>query len=97
MSVVVNFAWDANPPGDNVTAYFLHRSTISGNYTDPGINMGTNLIGSDTITVSNTYFWTLTAQNANGISPLSNEITEFVDVSIQTLGLGRSLRGFVYA
>lgn len=76
---VIPFGWNANPPGDNVTNYLLHRRFASNPiYTDPGLDFGTALTGSDTITTEGTYVWALTAQNAFGISPLSNEVTRQV-------------------
>lgn len=80
-SVDVPFAWDANAPGDNVTAYIINRGTQSGVYTTTK-NVGNVLTGFDTITTSDTYFWALTAQNATGISTPSSELTEFVAVPI---------------
>lgn len=77
-SATINFGWNANPVGDNVTHYLLHRSFVSGVYTDSGFDMGTALSGSDTITTEGVYFWALTAQNAFGISSLSSEISQHV-------------------
>jgi len=80
-SVDVPFAWDANVVGDNVLGYRINRGVQSGVYTTSK-DVGNVLAGFDTITVSGTYFWALTAQNASGISTPSNELTEFVAVPI---------------
>ena len=66
------FAWDANAGGDNVTNYNLKTGTASGVYTT-SINVG----------LATTYnlpkpgvqtFYAVTATNASGDSPVSNEI-----------------------
>lgn len=78
-SATINLGWNANPPSDNVTHYLIHRRFSSvALYTDPGIDVGTALTGSDTVTTEGTYTWAVTAQNSFGISPLSNEVTEQV-------------------
>jgi hypothetical protein len=78
-TVQVNFGWDPNAPGDNVTSYIINRGIQTGVYTT-STNVGNVLTGSDGVTQSRVYFWALTAQNAVGISTPSSELFEFVFV-----------------
>lgn len=69
----INLAWDANPAGENVTAYKLYYGSITGVYTS-NFSMG----NVTTYVLPNpgvTRYYAITAVNADGESTFSNEIT----------------------
>jgi hypothetical protein len=71
----VNFAWDANAGGDNVTNYNLYYGNAPGTYNGTGspVNVGNVTAFSIARPPSLTYY-AVTAVNANGESGKSNEL-----------------------
>jgi hypothetical protein len=69
---VINFAWDANDAGDNVTDYKLYYGASTGTYT-ASISMGT-VTAYSVNHPGVTRYYALTATNANGESTFSNEL-----------------------
>ena len=70
-SVSVNFAWDANPPGDSVLYYTLYVGSSPGSYSS-SINVG-NVTSYTFHAGSLGLYYALTATNANGESAKSEE------------------------
>jgi len=69
---VVNFAWDANPGGDNVLYYTLYVGASSGTY-GSSVNVG-NVTSYTYQAQQSGLYYALTATNANGESAKSEEI-----------------------
>lgn len=69
---VINFLWDANDAGDNVTSYKLYHGTSSGTYTT-SISIG-NVTSYSLTPPGGTRYYAITATNASGESAFSNEL-----------------------
>jgi hypothetical protein len=68
----LNFAWNANAGGDNVTNYKLYYGSVSGFYTEV-VSMG-NVTSYSFSNPGGTNYYVITAENANGESIFSDEI-----------------------
>jgi hypothetical protein len=71
-SAVINFAWDANAAGDNVTDYKVYWGASTGSYT------ASQSVGTATTYSINhpgvTRYYAVTATNVTGESAFSNEL-----------------------
>lgn len=72
-----NLEWDANDPSDNVTGYHIYRSSTQGaNYVKINVNPITDVTYEDVTTeVGIRYYYVASAENADGESGFSNEVT----------------------
>ena len=76
--MIINLAWDANPSGENVTAYKVYYGNATGTYNgtaspiDVG-NVTTSAFDTNQAANGKIYF-ALTAENATGESAFSAEI-----------------------
>jgi len=71
--------WDPNPPAENVTAYFVYYGNASGIYNGGRSPINVGLATSYLylpIDMSGTVFFAVVAQNAQGLSAFSNEVSE---------------------
>ena len=76
--MLINFTWNANPPGDNVTTYHLYAGRASLTYNDPNSPKDTgNVTASsyDIGTTTGTWFFNLKAVNAQGEGPFAGEVS----------------------
>lgn len=76
----VHFAWNANPPGDNVIGYRLYVGRVSGDYSVevPAVEMGNTTTGSYVIQRPSglgLWYFALVAYNSGGQSSFSPEVS----------------------
>lgn len=85
----VHLAWDANPPEDEVQAYYVHQSTnVAGPYLVV-TNSATNAIRV-WVPKADQYFWYVTASNFWSVSEPSNIAnTPTVASNVTTLKIQR--------
>ena len=83
LPVMLNFAWTANDPSQNVTSYSLFQDgVLCGSPVTPA--------GSCTVTVAGLHVFTVSATNSFGTSPLSAPLPFFVGVPTVVVGLHRT-------
>lgn len=75
---LLGFAWDANPPAENVTIYKIYHGNAPGTYN--GVGSPVYVLNATTYRISTVGFvgrnyFALTAVNESGESGYSNEIS----------------------
>lgn len=90
---VLNFAWDANDAGENVTNYSLYVGDASDTYNEPDSPINVGNVTSYSLSMigrPETIYARLSATNAQGEGPQSDEVTNAPPAAIRSVVQGRS-------